>query len=261
MLASISGAIKRNFPGLHASVRRTWRTARFPLPKLLMGYLVWIDSRLLGARVTEPHVFHWICDSLKPGDAFFDVGAHQGWMSLAAAKRVGRRGRVVAFEPSPPLVEILQYHQRVNRMQQIQIVAKAVSDISKRRAPFRLVGEGNSYLNALIGTSPANAGVSVSAIEVETVTLNDFCRETGKPPQVIKVDVEGAELLVLRGAEALLRDCRPTLIIAVHPTWMPEGQTAEELFSLLRTHRYRIADSKVVRYEESDFGDYLCVPE
>jgi precorrin-6B methylase 2 len=70
-----------------------------------MGNLVWIDSRLLGAEVTEPYVLQWIRETLKPGDTFFDVGAHQDWMSLVAAKRVGRRGSVIAFEPSPPLVD------------------------------------------------------------------------------------------------------------------------------------------------------------
>ena len=118
MLLTISRAIKRRAPRVHEAVKKNWRLARLPLPKILMGNLVWIDSRLLGAEVTETHVLRWIRESLRPGDTFFDVGAHRGWMSLVAAKRVGPRGRAVAFEPSPPLVDVLRYHQRVNRMRQ-----------------------------------------------------------------------------------------------------------------------------------------------
>jgi FkbM family methyltransferase len=236
-------------------------SARRPLPKVLMVNLVWIDPRLLGAQMTEPHVLRWIRASLRPGDTFFDVGAHQGWMSLVAAKRVGRRGRVVAFEPSPPLLEVLSYHRHVNRTRRMEIVPKAVSDVTGDGAPFRLIEGGNSYLNSLAGTVQSETvGTRSSVIDVETVRLDDFWRESGCNPKVIKIDVEGAELLVLRGAETLLEACHPTLIIAVHPTWMPQGQTAEELFALIRQHGYRVADSKVVRYEESDFGDYLCIP-
>lgn len=259
MLASISRAIKKGSPRLHEALTRRWRSARLPVPKMLMGSMVWIDSRLLGAEMTEPHVLRWIQETLKPGDAFFDVGAHQGWMSLVAAKRIGTRGKVVAFEPSPPLVEVLRYHQYVNRLRQMEIVPKAVSDVVESGVPFRLIEGGNSYLNSLVGTKSAGADTQTSTIEIETVTLDEFWRLSGWKPAVIKIDVEGAELLALRGAEALLAACHPKLIIAVHPTWMPPGQTPEQLFLLLRKHAYRIADSKIVRYEDSDFGDYLCV--
>ncbi|HXY06586.1 MAG TPA: FkbM family methyltransferase [Terriglobales bacterium] len=225
-----------------------------------MGDLVWMDPRLLTAEPTEPHVLRWIRESLKPGDTFFDVGAHQGWMSLVAAKRVGRRGKVVAFEPSPALGGILKYHQRVNRMPQLEVVAKAVADVCVASVPFHLVDGGNSYLNSLVGpVGPDVAGDRRSCIQVETVTLDTFWGESGREPTVIKIDVEGAELSVLRGAEALLQACHATLIVAVHPTWMPQGQKAEHLFALLRKHGYRISDRKVVRYEGSDFGDYLCM--
>jgi hypothetical protein len=50
-------------------------------------------------------------------------------------------------------------------------------------------------------------------------------------------------------------------MIAVHPTWLPPGQTVAELFALLRSFGYQVIDSKVVRYEAAEFGDYLCVPQ
>lgn len=262
MLGKMSRIVKSQAPRIHELVKRRWLSARLPVPRILMGDLVWIDPRLLAAQPTEPHVLRWIRESLRPGDTFFDVGAHQGWMSLVAAKRVGRRGKVVAFEPSPALVGVLKYHERVNRMSQLEVVAKAVADVSLARVPFHIVDGGNSYLNSLVGNVGRDvAGDRSSWIQVETVTLDTFWRNSGLEPAVIKIDVEGAELSVLRGADALLQACHTTLIVAVHPTWMPQGQKAEDVFTLLQKHGYRISDSKVVRYDESDFGDYLCVKE
>jgi hypothetical protein len=86
-------------------------------------------------------------------------------------------------------------------------------------------------------------------------------RETQLIPAAIKIDVEGAELLVLEGAKTLLKRYRPILMIAVHPTWLPPDQTAGRLFALLRSFGYQVIDSRVVRYEEAEFGDYLCVPQ
>ena len=96
---------------------------------------------------------------------------------------------------------------------------------------------------------------------VETTTLDVFYQETQLIPAAVKIDVEGAELLVLEGAKTLLTHHRPILMIAVHPTWLPPGQTASQLFALLRSFGYQVIDSKVVRYEEAEFGDYLCVPQ
>src|SRR4051794_35261401 len=71
------------------------------LPKQIAGHLVWTHSSLLTASPPEAHVIRWIQRSLSPGGTLFDVGAHYGWMSIAAADCVRACGRVVAFEPSP----------------------------------------------------------------------------------------------------------------------------------------------------------------
>jgi hypothetical protein len=54
---------------------------------------------LFGSRPTAAHVLKWIDERLRPGDTFFDIEAHYGWMSLLACRRVGARGKVIAFEP------------------------------------------------------------------------------------------------------------------------------------------------------------------
>jgi len=263
VLLNANKALRKHAPRLHASIKRAFVRAQFPLPKWLRGRFFWVAPQLFGVQPTEPHVLKWIEEWLRPGDTFYDVGAHYGWMSLLACRRVGARGKVFAFEPSPPLVEFLSFNKRANGFSQLQIIPKALAAIAEREAPFYVKDGGDSFLNSLVPrlnqslSNPPN----ISSIPVETTTLDAVAEETESIPTAIKIDVEGAELLVLQGGKRLLKLHRPILMVAIHPTWLSPGQTAANLFALLRSFGYQIADSKVVPFEGADFGDYLCVPE
>lgn len=262
MPAGLNEFLKRYVPGVHHHLKRSLGQSGLPVPKMLSGRPVWTHSRLLNWRLTEPHVLRWIAETVRSGDTFFDVGAHQGWMSLAAARRVGRKGRVVAFEPSPPLIEYLTYHKRVNRLAQMEIVAKAVTNRDAARVSFSLIGDWDASMNAVFGTGGQEGlALGKSVIEIETTTLDSFSRQSGLVPDAIKIDVEGAELWVCEGAEEIIAERRPVLILATHPRWLPEGQKIEKLFELLTGHGYRVVDSEIQRYEGTDFGDYLCVAD
>jgi FkbM family methyltransferase len=248
-------------PQLHQFLKRSLAQTNLPVPKMLMGRPVWTHARLLRATLTEPHVHRWIANHLHRGEVFFDVGAHQGWMSMVAARKTGRAGRVVAFEPSPACLEFLSFHKRKNGFSQIEIVPKAVSNKDEAGTPFYLVGDGNSYLNSLSGDIPEISSRDRSVIEIETIALDTFSRQTGLIPDLIKIDTEGAELLVCEGAKHLLTHNHPALIIATHPLWLPPGQTIEELFKLLSDFGYRIVDSEICKYKGIDHGDYFCVAD
>lgn len=227
-----------------------------------MGKLFWVDPRLASAP-TEPHVLHWIERQITPGGTFLDVGAHFGWMSLVACRGVGGSGRVIAFEPSPPLADLLRYHKRMNGLIQLEVVSKAVSCANEPDVPFALVSGGESFLNSLVLGAAESGNVlarnqSAETIGVDTITLDNFCLEAGVRPDLIKIDVEGAELLVLRGAVSTLAESHPALIVAVHPPWMPYGQSESDLFELLARFGYRVLDSHLVPYQGTSFGDYLC---
>jgi FkbM family methyltransferase len=262
MLVKASRLLKKYSPRLHSSLKLALLRAQLPVPKLLRGRLVLVAPQLFSSRPTESHVLKWIDERLRPGDTFYDVGAHYGWMSLLACRKVGAHGKVIAFEPSPPLLEFLNFNKRANGFSQLQIMSRAVAASAEPEVPFYLKDEGDSFLNSLVPRSdqnPAHTWPNKSSIPVETTTLDSFCQETQFIPDAIKIDVEGAELLVLQGARALLKQRRPILMIAIHPTWLPQDQTADELFELLHSCGYQIADSKVVTFEGADFGDYLCV--
>ncbi|MGH9581351.1 MAG: FkbM family methyltransferase, partial [Bryobacteraceae bacterium] len=82
---------------------------------------------------------------------------------------------------------------------------------------------------------------------------------SGAVPYAVKIDVEGAELLVLQGAERLIARYRPDLILGVHPYWLPRSQTVEQIFHFLDRYEYEIKDEHIVRFEGGHVADYLCV--
>ena len=99
----------------------------------------------------------------------------------------------------------------------------------------------------------------ISEFPVKTVTLDKFCRDVGPRPNLVKIDVEGAELMVLRGARDLLKETGPAIILAVHPYWLPEGQSPAEIADLLTDHNYELFDSSGLQVKTLRSGEYLCL--
>jgi FkbM family methyltransferase len=203
----------------------------------------------------------WLDQQLKPGHVFFDVGSHHGWDSMWALPLVGSAGSVVSFEPSPANLSILRWHNSRNHFPQWTIVPKAVSDINAQKE-FFLVDSGDSPMNSLTTGGPGTpfmSGRDIRKTAMQTITVDAFCSEFGRKPDVVKIDVEGAELLVLYGATELLREHCPTIILAVHPSWLPVGHSPEQLFRLLTDLGYRIHDAQGCSVQYLQEGEYLCL--
>jgi FkbM family methyltransferase len=175
---------------------------------------------------------------------------------------VGEEGLVVSFEPSPANLSILEWHRKTNNFSQWEIVPKAVSDMDAKEEEFFLVDAGDSPMNSLttgLPGTPLMTGRNIRKISIETITLDLFCSESSLRPNLVKIDVEGAELLVLRGAAKLLREVYPIIILAVHPYWLPTGQTSRQIFELLTEYGYTMYDSKGCLVEYLKSGEYLCL--
>jgi FkbM family methyltransferase len=237
------------------------------LPLSLHGWPFWIHPRARFSITTqtffrrERHVRTWLEEQLKPGQVFFDVGAHHGWDSMWTLPLVGEEGLVVSFEPSPVNLSILEWHRTRNHISQWTIVPKAVADVDAEEA-FFLVDSGDSPMNSLTTGAPDTplmSGRDVRKTFIQTTTLDTYCREFGRSPDVVKIDVEGAELLVLRGAAVLLREACPTIIVAVHPYWLPAGHSTRQIFELLTEDGYCIYDSGGSPVQYLQDGEYLCL--
>ena len=150
---------------------------------------------------------------VRPGDIVGDVGAHHGYVTLCAARRVGPSGQVHAFEPSARNRALLERHVRWNRLSNVKVHPYALSN---HDGSARFGGNGTSKMFALGGGD--------EVVEVRTASslvADGIC----PPPTFLKIDVEGAEADTLAGCLSVLpRDAR--LVIAVHGPEVDERCTA-----------------------------------
>lgn len=153
--------------------------------------------------VHERHLQETLADLLRPGMTFWDVGAHIGFFSLLASRLVTRSGQVEAFEPFPPNQIRLARSIRVNDASNVNVHPLALSSHS---------GTASFHVNAssLMGSLMPQSGDN--PVSVDCLSVDDAIRSI-RPPQVMKIDAEGAELDVLRGARRLLANERPKVLI------------------------------------------------
>jgi FkbM family methyltransferase len=154
--------------------------------------------------------------AIPPGTTAVDVGANIGIHSLVLSCCVGERGRVYSYEPSRRLCERFRENMTLNHVRNVTLreVGVGPSDCTLRFQPCE--GEFNIGIGKFDSSGP---------IEAEIVKLDSDLHETGKI-SLIKIDVEGMELDVIRGAKAILAQHRPTLVVEYNPNW-----TLEELRS------------------------------
>lgn len=147
-----------------------------------------------------------ISRELRRNAVFYDIGANVGFYSLLASQFVDG-GKVFAFEPLPQNLAYLEKHIALNHVQNVEILALAVSNTNGRS--FFAVERTRS-----MGCLASDGDIG---IEVATATLDSLV-EQGRilPPNCIKMDVEGAEFLALQGARETFRRYRPVLFLATH---------------------------------------------
>lgn len=153
----------------------------------------------------EPEAVAAFLATLERGMTVFDIGANIGFYTAVAATSVGPAGRVYAFEPDPRNVEVLRRNSAQARGAPITVVAGAVGRSEGTSSLY--VNPVDSSINSL---ACANANVlgpqdGARALTVSSLTLDTFVRKEGAiQPDVIKIDVQGAEMLVLAGAHEVL---------------------------------------------------------
>jgi FkbM family methyltransferase len=142
---------------------------------------------------------------LRPGMVVWDVGANVGLYTLCAARVVGSAGEVVAFEPVSENLCLLRRHLALNSIENARVVPHAVLD-------------HQDTVRFSAGDSASEWRVDPQGTRELTAIALDRWREQSRAraPNVMKIDVEGAEAFVLNGARDTLAECRPALFLAVH---------------------------------------------
>jgi len=144
-------------------------------------------------------------DVIKESSVVYDIGANVGFYTLLASELVKSKGSVIAFEPLPDNIHYLKKHIEMNKCQNVKIFETGVADFT-----------GESFF----ATNSSRCEGSIAAagpLRVNIIKLDDLVARDEIPvPDYIKIDVEGAELKVLKGAENILSKSSPVIFLATH---------------------------------------------
>lgn len=178
---------------------------------------------------------------LKPGMIVFDVGSNLGEIGLCASRRVGQSGKVFCFEPMSDLYESLVENIRVNGASNITAVNMGLSTEERRMTIFRSSGPfRDGSIHDGLGTFYPTSTRNIEAGVVEVQRLDKFCLDNRIDRiDVLKIDVEGSELDVLRGASNCLKAFKPHVIVEVQSeTSAASGSSPSEILNLLSSYGY-----------------------
>ena len=230
------GAI-RNYPGLQPFLPDEFINFPFIGGNI---YLNVKESRMMLARalgIYEPDKTQTIFSLLKPSQTFIDVGCNKGDFSLLAAKIVGEGGSVLAFEPEPDNCHWIEKSIQLNNYENINLFQLALGEKNENAQLY--LGEKSGW-HSLV-SNPGNT--QKSAIEVKKRTLDSILDEAGNTgADMIKIDVEGAEMEVLQGASKMFEN-NPGLIVLLdlHPHM---GVNPVEVCDFLTEKGFKILNMK-----------------
>lgn len=202
----------------------------------------------------ETQELNFLSIYLQKGDHFIDIGCNFGLYSLVASKKVGREGKVFAFEPVSKTHERLERNIRLNRIKNITPTKAAISSTSCTM-PMSISLDGHDAWNSL--TKPAR-GEKFLTEEVKTITLDDFVQENDLHDKIkmIKIDVEGWECEVIKGAiKTLTSELSPVLQVEFsEPALEAAGTSSGNLIKLLagfgyKMYKYSGKNNEMVEFE------------
>jgi FkbM family methyltransferase len=239
---------------IHSFLNRlaTERYPILPCGGVLKGFRMRVDWQLhrsFAYGSWEPEVVRSIRDHVQLGTRVLDIGAQSGFYSLLLARLVGPEGMVFAFEPLPANFRILEENLRLNSIQNVMIRREAVSDFSGNIS-FEFPREEVSLI-----AGPLLESDNLGTFQVPAISLDDFVYQTGQPIQFIKMDVEGAETAVLRGAVQTLKVFHPSMVVELHHDLPQVG--LHPAITLLEELGYQIEWLNEVAYRSHIFARWI----
>lgn len=182
-----------------------------------------------------------------------DVGAHIGLVSLPVSRVLAPGGRVYAFEPADFNRSLLRRHVALNGADNVEVVGDLVGERDDVGVAFY-----EQYTDTGLNTVAVGPGQnSFVKTRKKQICLDTFCEQRGLEPEVIKIDVEGAETGVLKGAVQTIKSARPIIFLSVHPKHLSLlGRDPEELARLIDELGYdcrNVSGSEVSRLEGKEY--------
>lgn len=152
-----------------------------------------------------------------PGMVFVDAGANIGEITLVAAKRTGKSGKVISFEPVNSIAEALEENVARNSLDQVTVARMGLSDANTTAPIYASCGQSDAQEENLgLGTLYGGNSEAIPLQIIELITLDSYLKQYPVPQvDIIKIDIEGAELPCLKGSENTLKYHKPLLIIEI----------------------------------------------
>lgn len=155
----------------------------------------------------EPEQTGTFVRMVKKGHVVFDIGANAGYYTVLSARLAGPQGRVIAFEPAVRNLAYLYRHVTLNRLTNVTIVPAACS----HAMALAFFSQGPNCATGHLGAENERQGDPVV-----TVSVDDVAQQLDLLPDIVKIDVEGAEMNVLQGMQATLQKAKPAVLLSVH---------------------------------------------
>jgi FkbM family methyltransferase len=226
-------------------------------PFLLDGFFAFSDFANWGRKHNNGFVA--CVEACRNRRCVVDVGAHVGLVTLPMASVLATGGIVVAFEPAKANRVFLQRHVRLNNFEdRVRIDHRLVGARELSSVPFFELDEATGMNTVVQDARQKNARLT----SIPQTSLDAYCLENGLSPEIVKIDVEGAELDVLEGARSILTQDRPTIFLSVHPLQIAAfGRSTDELVDLMNELGYNIRGMDGSAVSVFALREYVLTPK
>lgn len=202
----------------------------------------------------EPELQAAIQKEVQPGMVLYDVGANVGYVSLLFARSAGPKGQVYAFEALPANLERIRRNLELNPQASVRAIGMAVVDAIR---PVEFLTHPSGAMGKAAGSAGRKQEAYGASIQVKGISLDEFIyTHLNSVPQVVKIDIEGGEVLALPGMRRLLREGRPLIFLELHG---PEAaNTAWEELKAADYELFRMESGEwIPSLEELDWKAYV----
>jgi FkbM family methyltransferase len=201
-----------------------------------------VSRQLLLHGNWEHEIWEQMASNLPKDGVFVDVGAHIGYYTLKAAHKVGDKGTVISVEPNPETLKKLNANIDASKASGIVKVQPVAASDKEAQLEFFASPRANTGESSLSRKNAAQAGEGVNSYQVRARPLDDIIQEAGvQRLDVLKVDVEGADFMVLKGAERTLNRFHPKVYVETVNKQLKEmGSSVAELKAWMVAQGYKV---------------------
>jgi FkbM family methyltransferase len=231
-----------------------------------------MQRRIFWMGYYSEDIAHLLNEILQPGMTVLDIGANIGEITLLASKRVGMQGQVFAFEPIENIAQQLEHHVNINQFKKTYIERLALGDVTDNACPIyascgQITDDDNSGLGSLYGGNDGESPVQY----IKMTTLDNWIIDHPSIQRIdlIKIDIEGAELACLHGARDTLLRFKPRLIVEVQDfSASRAGHPSTKILDFLSELGYRFQRigkngslKPLTTGNLTSFQNVLCIPK